>query len=133
MSALGNLLLLPLVWVGVSLVLSRMSGWSRLGEQYVARGGASGHVERTSGVVGASRYKNALKIAGDSRGLHLSVLGLFRIGHPPLHIPWSALETKRDSRRGWGETLIFEVRGVGTRIEVKRRVGERALAAKSGG
>ena len=38
-----------------------------------------------------ANYKSCLTIGADPAGLHLSPLFFFRIGHPPLFIPWTEI------------------------------------------
>jgi hypothetical protein len=40
-------------------------------------------------------YTNVVQLAGDEDGLHLSVFFPFRIGHPPLLIPWHEIHEQR--------------------------------------
>ena len=36
-----------------------------------------------------TNYNNVLTIGANREGLYLSVLFIFRLGHPPLFIPWT--------------------------------------------
>ena len=38
-----------------------------------------------------ANYNNCLTIGADPGGLYLSLLVFFRIGHPPLFIPWTEI------------------------------------------
>ena len=81
----------PLLWVGVSLMISKM-GWSRLAQQFETDALPTGRRLRIgSGSVGLASYKNVLRGHAEPDGLRLSVLFLFRVGHPPLLIPWDAI------------------------------------------
>ncbi len=48
-----------------------------------------------------ANYNNCLTIGADPSGLYLTLLFLFRIGHPPLFIPWSEISFR--NRR----TILF--------------------------
>jgi len=50
-----------------------------------------------------ANYKSCLTIGADSAGLYLSPLFFFRIGHPPLCIPWTEI-----SFRGRRKILFIE-------------------------
>lgn len=41
-----------------------------------------------------SPLRNALNVAVDESGLHLSLFPLFRLFHPPLFIPWDHITTR---------------------------------------
>ena len=45
-----------------------------------------------TGMVGMANYNNTLRIAYSSQGLHLSVVWPFSLAHPPLLIPWRAVQ-----------------------------------------
>ena len=46
-----------------------------------------------------TNYNNCVNIGANNYGLYLSVLPLFRVGHPPLFIPWADISTEAASRR----------------------------------
>ena len=41
-----------------------------------------------------ANYNNCLTIGVDTAGLYLSPLFFFRIGHPPLFIPWTEISLR---------------------------------------
>lgn len=50
-----------------------------------------------------ANYNNCLTIGGDPAGLYLSPLFFFRIGHPPLFVPWTEI-----SLRGRRKIMFIE-------------------------
>ncbi|MDD5409604.1 MAG: hypothetical protein PHC71_05905 [Candidatus Omnitrophica bacterium] len=40
-------------------------------------------------------YRNCLTIGVSPEGFYLAILFLFRIGHPPMFIPWKEIKIKR--------------------------------------
>ncbi|HPE58972.1 MAG TPA: hypothetical protein PLB10_01435 [Thiolinea sp.] len=79
----------PIVWVSVSLLLSRLSGWTKLTSHYADNSDKPGKTcYMRSGSVGKVPYRSCLILRTCETGLRLSVLFPFRIGHPPLFIPW---------------------------------------------
>jgi len=40
-------------------------------------------------------YNNCLTIGGSPDGFYLAIFFLFRIGHPPMFIPWREIKIKR--------------------------------------
>jgi hypothetical protein len=62
-----------------------------------------------------------LTVGADPSGLYLSVMFLFRIGHPPLFLPWHEVSVRRrwkvlglryvELRLGQEEQLPFQISG----------------------
>ncbi|GMU01178.1 hypothetical protein KH5H1_52980 [Corallococcus caeni] len=89
------LVLIPGMFVLVTFLLSRMGGWSRLARDYrLDKGGGFPSRYFVSGGVGLVSYRSCLIVGGDARGLYLAVLLPFRVGHPPLCIPWADLQDR---------------------------------------
>lgn len=108
------LILFPFFFVGmwcfVSKMISSTSGWSRLAETFPARNPPSGkRFFMQGGRVGSARYSGVLNIYTSQEGLYLSVMFLFRVGTPPLFIPWSAIRYVKTHRFLWAETVEFDV------------------------
>ena len=86
------------IWLAVTLLLSLMSGWARLAKIYPAR--AKFEAEQWHFVSGQLRnfvsYRNCLTVGANADGMHLSILLPFRVGHPPLFIPWSDIAVAED-------------------------------------
>jgi hypothetical protein len=80
-------------WLVISLVISRIGGWAALAKVYRCEDSFEGERWRfRSGQMRyAMSYNNCLTIGADRRGIYLFILFLFRAGHPPLFIPWSAI------------------------------------------
>ena len=79
----------PFFWVASSLFFSHLGGWAQLAARYRDNRLESGptYYFRT-GSVGAINYRSCLVLRVCETGLGLSVIFPFRIGHPPLFIPW---------------------------------------------
>ena len=45
-----------------------------------------------------TRYDNVIYMGTNPSGLHLRMNLLFRIGHPPLLVPWSEIDIGEESR-----------------------------------
>lgn len=113
MSETGPFVFVPLAIVGMALywllltsLIGWLSGWRALAQAYPARRPFNGEQQRFASAVMRynSRYSAVLTIGADFEGVYLAVFALFRAGHPPLFIPWSAIEVTRVQH--WG------VRGV---------------------
>ena len=83
-------LLFPFFWAFVCVVIAYVGGWRSLAATYRAQQPFEG--QRWWFQSGSMRwgtgYNNCLTVGASPLGLHLSVLFLFRAGHPPLFIPW---------------------------------------------
>lgn len=114
------------MWCAICLLLSRLGGWRRLAESFPVSSGPSGKCFiMQSGKVGVVSYGGCLTVHNSPTGLFLSVWWLFRLGHPPLFIPWSAIRNVRTRRYLWTENVVFEVgsRDVVT-LQLSKRVFE---------
>ena len=88
------------VWVAVCYFSSAISGWNRLAERFQAEGEPYGDT-RTAGPLFYSvywrwwsHYSGIVRMTATADALHLSVIFFFRIGHPPLAIPWGEIEMR---------------------------------------
>lgn len=95
-------LLIPM-WVGISHLLARISGWHRLATVYRASESAGGKsCGLCSGSFGVVSYRNCLLVTLHPSGLHICVLFFFRLAHPPLFIPWSDITISPTKFLWWG-------------------------------
>jgi len=89
---IGAVLGFAAIWCVTIFLVARLSGWHRLAELYPATEPPAGRVFRWQAArIGWSDYNGCLTITVGPAGLGLSVLWLFRPGHPPLLVPWSSL------------------------------------------
>jgi len=125
----------PLLVVGwgclVMQLVARLSGWSRLAEQYRATQPFQGEKWRFQSINMRylSHYNGCVTFGADLQGLYVAVLFFFRVGHPPLLIPWGELEIQPKDR--WmmsGYELRF-LRVPGVTMWVRRNLGEKILRA----
>lgn len=94
------LLLIPLIlvgfvliWSGVVYLLAWLGGWRRLARLYRTANTPKGAPLGTFwAMVGPVNHKGTLHIQPAPEGLYLSTMALFRMGHPPLLIPWHAIK-----------------------------------------
>ncbi|TWU27913.1 hypothetical protein Poly41_70530 [Novipirellula artificiosorum] len=93
------IVLFPLMWCDISLLIAFLSGWSRLAERY--RYDARIECEFfsfQSGKMGGVDFNSCLILGVSERGLLMSMLLPFRIGHPQLLIPWSDFHDVQENR-----------------------------------
>ena len=93
-----------LIWSGVVYLLAWLSGWVRLARLYRVTHRPSGPpMSPWVAMLGPVSYRGALTIQTAPEGLYLSMIVFFRIGHPPLLIPWSAIK-----RQGVDQGLLIK-------------------------
>lgn len=106
--------LFPILFVGmwyvVGLLVYSISGWARLAESFAAGGEPTGRrFFMQYGVVGNIYYRSVLTIHTAPNGFYLSVWLPFRIGHPPLFIPWQEVRNATTYPFWWFEMVEFDV------------------------
>jgi hypothetical protein len=103
----------PLLWCGVCLILAHTGGWARLAKKYAANithaRSEGRHFSMQSGRVGWVNYNGCLTVQTTDQGLHVAVWPMFRIGHPPLFIPWNEVRGAHTVRFLWVENVKFQV------------------------
>lgn len=119
------------VWVAILNVLARVGGWATLAEVYPAAGLFEGDRWwfQSAQLRWRVNYGGVLTVGANPRGLYLSVLLPFRIGHPPLFIPWTDISI--NERKGLGASY-FEFRfrrAPGIPVRVMERLGRRMAEA----
>jgi hypothetical protein len=121
-----------LLWVIILFVLANIGGWSRLAQYYEAQSKFEGEKwSFKSGRMGMTNYSGCLKIGSDDYGLYLAVLPLFRVGHPPLFIPWHDITTSK-SRRFLISYLDFTfARTPSVTFSVPEKFGDTLLASRT--
>lgn len=97
-------------WCFVCWLLSQMGGWGRIAERFPGTTPPDGpKFSLQSGHVGMTNYRSVLTIRPMAEGLHLSIMAIFRVGHPPLFIPWHEIRNARRHKVLWAETIRFDV------------------------
>lgn len=124
------------LWCAVGAILSLVGGWYHLASAFPvsASGTADGPRFRfASGSVGVRwlpvSYRSVLFCTVSSSGLQLSVLPLFRFMHPPMFIPWSAVESA-DRERWWLMTVMaLSLRSTSRQVRLVGKAGTAAFEA----
>ncbi len=116
----GFAIAFPLIWILVLNLIARLGGWAGLAEAFPARGDPRGdHFSWRSGTVGwFGSYRNVLEVWVSPSGLWLRPVMIFRAGHKPMMVPWSAVQEARTRK------LIILVE---SRIVVRRPGGTTTL------
>lgn len=85
------------MWLLVLLFFSKITGWSRLAEKYRATTKPESKLMQAVQVQWGSIMMagNIYSIGCTREGMYLGVLFPFRVGHPPLLIPWRDIKTSK--------------------------------------
>jgi len=120
-----------LLWVFISLLIGTLSGWLALGEEFARRADPLGPT-RTAGPLFYAvymrywcHYSGVVRVTAAEDALYLSVLALFRAGHPPLRIPWDEIEMSRTTF-SWQSYVMLRL---GKKRRIPLRISERMAAA----
>ena len=99
-----------LVWCACSLLLARLGGWSALAIKFRATQAPLGEkFTFCAAKIGRGQYVGIITAIKSQSGLYLSVIAPWRLGHPPILIPWAELKNARVSRRFWSWSRWVEV------------------------
>ena len=122
------------LWCGICVLASRFGGWGRLADRYAVDRPFSGSSRQSFCTVGfrpCTNYGCCVTIGIEENGLWFSVLPLFRVGHPPLAIPWA--ETTPEPVRGgiFRSVAITFTEVPGVTMVMSRRTFEDAVGPLS--
>lgn len=95
---LAFLVVFPLFWIAILGLLSLVSGWNQLADQYqhtLPFSGTKHHMQ--SGMLRWVNFRNALTVGANEQGLYLVPMILFRPFHKPLLIPWHEITVEKGS------------------------------------
>ena len=81
-----------LLWCAVIFLIAALSGWMDLASRFHLTSTFTGSAWRLqrARMRWTSHYGSCLTVGADMTGLNLATLFLFRVGYPPLLIPWRA-------------------------------------------
>jgi len=114
-------------WAVISYVISLFSGWYQLARQFRTDSRPPRDVRSAGPFFGTvymmrwTRYSGVVRIANAHDGIYLSVMLLYRIGHPPLFIPWEEIEVTR-TERWWRRFVVLTL---GKEQQVPMRISEK--------
>ena len=121
------------LWCFVSIVISLFSGWYELSGRFKKESDPYGETHRAGPLFYTvytrlwTRYSSVIRITSAEDALYLSVLFLFRVGHPPLRIPWTEIKLSR-TKHFWRRYVVLTL---GEKEKIPMRISER-MARKLG-
>jgi hypothetical protein len=108
-------LLFPVFFVGmwclVCFIISLTGGWGALGKRFRADRAPMGIVfyGQSAQFRHFTNYNSCLSIIVAKEGLYLKVWPMFRMGHPPLLIPWEEIGAAKHHQFLWVRRVSFPV------------------------
>lgn len=99
-------------WSGICFLISRLSGWHHLATLYQTPPLKEGYYTGVYGRIGFANYNGVLRLGFSEKGMYLHVMPLFKLGHAPLLVPWSALKDVQQGHSLFGNYVKFKVEGV---------------------
>ncbi len=111
------------VWCGVGFIVARTSGWSLLARRFRLETSFTGPTWswQRAQMRYATGYNGCLIVGADPSGLYLATMFFFRIGHPPLLLPWHEVALRKQGKILWvpyveltlgrEEQIPFRIRG----------------------
>lgn len=125
-------LLISAAWLGTCALISLTGGWHRLGEKFRLASDIHGETFRFASMTLGSgffpaRYRNALFVTVGPAGISLSVIFPFRLLHPPLFIPWSAVESVQPERSWLTSHVAVSLRDFDKRLFFRGGAGNKII------
>jgi hypothetical protein len=123
---------MPVLWVVVGMLLGLVSGWRALSLRWTVHDPDQlPPTQISSARVGLVNYKNALLVGSDEDGLVVGVVIFFRLGHPWLRLPWSAVGVEPPRGRFFPtQVLRLDPAGANVRLRLPGGVAAEVLGPR---
>jgi hypothetical protein len=98
---LGFMVFFVALWCASGFFISFFTGWHSLGRRFKRESEPYGETKTAGPLFYTvymrwwSHYSSVIRLTAGADALYASVLFLFRIGHPPLRIPWEEIQFSR--------------------------------------
>ncbi|WP_035601585.1 hypothetical protein [Haloferula sp. BvORR071] len=114
------LILFPAFWCFVVWIISILGGWARLGRDYTARNKPLGpdFSMLSLQIAPMTGYNNCLQVTFCAQGIYMVPFLIFRVGHPPLLIPWSKVGPIQTRNFLWMRTDFFPIEVAGKSLKL---------------
>ena len=119
-SAFFPLFLFAAIWLGVTFLLSWLSGWRLLAQRFRAQEPWNGQRWGwQSARLRVCSYNHCLTFGASPAALYLSIMPLFGLFNPALLIPWQEIEVETGKLFfGWYDTALLKL-GTQERVSVR--------------
>lgn len=120
------------MWAFVCWIIAQAGGWSRLAQSYLSQSEFTGRKWTLQfGRMGLSRYRGVLTVGANREGVFLDVMPLFRVGHPPLFIPWHDITIGEDTEWMMLSYVVFTfAKSPGVKLRLLRGLGDEVMAER---
>ena len=118
-------------WLGISFLLSLLSGWWQLSQYYRSTGSFKGrrfYFQSAAMRLWVS-YNNVLILGVSPEGFYLSIFFPFRAGHPPLLVPWEDISCEEKPGRFFGGFKLHFAKCPSIPFLISRRLMEKIAIA----
>lgn len=115
------------VFILVCYVISFLGGWFSLSQRFRKESEPYGDTRSAGPLIYEvnlrfwTRYSSAIRMTAAKDALYLSVFFLFRIGHPPLRIPWNEIRFGK-TKFLWRRYVVLTL---GQQERIPMRISER--------
>lgn len=115
------------LWCFICFFISILGGWHSLSGRFRAQAAPYGETKTAGpffyGVKMRFRvnYSSVIRITAAEDALYLSILFLFRVGHPPLRIPWTEIKMA-ETKFLWRRYVFLTL---GNEERIRMRISER--------
>ena len=111
-------------------MFAHIGAWSAIASEYRAWDAFEGKLWRSQrGGIGMTNYGNSLHVGANDRGLHLSVIFLLRLWHPPLFVPWDDISAS-EGRFLWSRWVDLRFKRVpGARVRFAKGLADEIRSA----
>lgn len=111
---------IPAMFALISLLISR-AGWAKLAQHYrrdiPPRGRRYGSLYMMVGSL--VQYKDTITAILSSEGLHLRQMLFFRLGHPPILLPWEAVTDVTEDKILMRKYSLLKIDHLGVQAKIR--------------
>lgn len=127
-------LFVAIFWLGTVALMALTGGWARLASRFRSDAPVQGETfPFASMYLRAGRlpvgYRGCVNVTVSPGGFRLSMFILLRLLHPPMFIPWSAVEHVRPEELGLLSFTVVSIRGTRIRLLFTEGVGRKLQEA----
>lgn len=129
----GFAIFFAILWCFICFLTSFMSGWFTLSRRFRQQSEPYGETRSVGPFFYTvymrlwGHYSSIIRMISDVDALYLSAFILFRIGHPPLRVPWKEIQVSR-AKFLWRRYIVLTL---GNQERIPMRISER-MANKLG-
>ncbi len=126
-SPLGVVIFVAILWCAVCFLIGAMTGWLKLARHFRKQSDPYGDSKTAGPFFYAvymrywTHYSSVIRLTAAADALYASVLFPFRIGHPPLRIPWNEIQIGK-AKFLWRSYVLLTL---GNQERIPMRITER--------